>query len=210
MKNIIKGFGLALALVTSSVHAIPTLLFDGDINYTADGWLTVTSELTGAIDVAPTIPTLLGSSLNFSVFLNSVDATNTRVTVGYFGTGAGTDLSVIDGGVTSNTLLTGNFNTLSVTGSNGRSSGLVEGTLNADGGALQSLFGIGNLIALQFNLNTVFSADMFDSSFYGAIDGRLEGEAVNVPEPSIPALLALGILFIGFVNRTGLNRRSDV
>jgi len=208
MKNIMKGFSFTLLLIASSAHAIPTLLFDGDISYSADLLkLTVTSELTGTVDIAPA-PTLLGSSLRFSVFLDNVDM-GSRVTVGNFGTGALTDLTVTDGGGTN--LLTGNFNTLSMMGRNGRSSGLVEGAFNANGGDLQDIFGIGDLIALQFFMDTSFSNYMFENDFTGRIDGRLEGKTVNVTEPTMPALLALGILFLGFVNRTGLNRpQSDV
>lgn len=208
MKNIIKGFGLALALVASSAHAIPTLFFDGDIAYDVNsGLLSVVSVLTATQDVAPA-PELLGSSLDFTALFSSVDDSNAAFTAGYFATTAGTDLTVIDGDT--NSLLTGNFSSLVLKGGNGLNSGLVKGTLDSTGGSLQNEFGIGNLIALQFNLTTSFSATMFDSDFTGAIDGRIEGETVNVPEPSMPALLALGMLFIGFVNRAGIKRKFNV
>lgn len=205
MKNIIKGFGLALAMVASSAQAIPTLFFDGDISYSVNsGLLTVSSELTKTIDIAPA-PTLLGSSLNFSaLFIGSVSPS---YTVGNFGTTLATDLTVIDGD--SNTLLTGNFSELSMTGFNGFDFGKVTAILNADGGTLQNEFGIGNMIALEFNLSTPFGSEMFDADFRGRIDGRIEGKAVSVPEPAISALLALGILFIGFANKTGVNRKFN-
>lgn len=212
MKNIIKGFGLALAMFASSAQAIPTLFFDGSINYNAGtGLLSVTSVLTNTTGITPA-PTLLGSSLDFSASYDRTDTSNTYYTVGIFGTTAGTDLTVIDGAL--NTLLTGNFSELTMKGGNGFSSGLVSGILNASGGSLQNEFGIGNLIALEFNLSTVsgtptvFGAEMFNSDFTGAIDGRIEGAAVNVPEPTMSALLALGLLFIGFVNKTGVNRNK--
>ncbi len=207
MKNIIKGFGLALAMFASSAQAIPTLFFDGSISYNVGtGLLSVTSVLTNTAGIAPA-PTLLGSSLDFSASYNSVDTSNTFYTVGTFGTAAGTDFTVIDGAL--NTLLTGNFSELTMKGGNGFSSGLVSGMLNASGGSLQNEFGIGNLIALEFNLSTVFGSAMFATDFKGAIDGRVEGAAINVPEPTMPALLALGLLFIGFVNKTGVNRKFN-
>jgi len=206
MKNIIKGFGLALAMVASSAQAIPTLFFDGDINYNVNGGLlTVSSVLTGTSDIAPA-PTLLGSSLNFSA--SFIGSTTTFYTIGNFGTTLGTDLMVMDGD--SNTLLTGNFNSLVMKGFNGLDSGLVSATLNADGGSLQNKFGIGNLVALQFNMTTTFSSEMFDSDFRGNIDGRIEGKTVDVPEPAVLTLLALGVLFMGFVNKTGRNRKFNV
>ncbi len=206
MKNIIKGFGLALAMVASSAHAIPTLFFDGDISFDAtSGLLSVNSVLTATADIAPA-PTLMGSSLDFSALFTGVDASSPFFTVGLFGTTAGTDLTVMDGAL--NTLLTGNFSSLSMKGGNGFSSGLVSGLFSSNGGGLQTEFGLGNLIALEFNLTTNFSATMFDSNFTGGIDGRIEGkEAVDVPEPAMPALLALGMLLVGFVNRAGIKRQ---
>jgi len=208
MKNLIRGIGLALAMIASSAQAIPTLFFDGDINYdVTSGLLSVDSVLTATADIG-SAPALLGSSLDFSVLFDSVDASSSLYTVGLFGTSAGTDLMVVDGAA--NPLLTGNFDNLKMLGGNSFSSGLVLGLLNANGGDLQTEFGLGNLIALEFNLTTTFSATMFDSSFSGGIDGRIEGEAVSVPEPTMPALLALGVLFIGFANRAGIRRQFDV
>ena len=204
MKNLIKGLGFALAMITSSAHAIPTLFFDGDINYdVGTGVLSVQSVLTATTDITPT-PDLLNSSLDFTAIYDYADISSGFFTVGIFGTTAGTDLIVMDGATT---LLTGNFSSLEMKGANGFSTGLVTGTLNATGGDLQNEFGIGNLIALEFNLNTNFSADMFTGSFSGGIDGRIEGSAANVPEPAMPALLALGVLLIGFVNKAAIRRQ---
>ncbi len=208
MKNLIKGLGLALAMVASSAHAVPTLLFDGYIDYDAgSGLLSVNSVLTATADVSPA-PVLLGSSLNFSVLYNGVDTASSLYTVGLFGTSTGTDLTVLDG--SSNILLTGNFDSFKMLGGNGLSSGLIIGALSANGGDLQTAFGLGNLLALEFNLTTTFSATMFDSNFSGGIDGRIKGETVNVPEPAMSALLALGVLFIGFANRAGIRRQFDL
>ena len=64
---------------------------------------------------------------------------------------------------------------------------IVEGALIATDGDLQDAFGIGNLIALEFNRDVGFSVEMFNSDFSGEIDGRIEGESIAVPEPVIPA-----------------------
>jgi hypothetical protein len=146
----------------------------------------------------------MGSSLNFSALLSSVDASNVYYTIGNFGTTALNDLMVLDGDA--NNLLTGDFSYLEMKGGNGFSSGLVSGLLNANGGSLASEFGLGNLIALEFNLSTAFSSAMFEQDFSGRIDGRIEGETA-VPEPSMPALLAIGILLIGFTKRAGILNR---
>jgi len=199
MKNLIKGIGLALALITTSAHAIPTLFFDGDITYSAStGELSVTSVLTATEDVSPA-PELVGSELTFSAVLDTIIA-ETSVTTGIFDGVIGDDIQVTDGDL--NSLLVGEFLDLEMMGRNGRDAGIVSGTVNATGGSLAEMFGAGNLIALQFNLSTVFSADMFDTDFIGSIDGRVEGEAV--PEPNVLALFGFGLVLMGLIR----SRRS--
>lgn len=192
MKNIIKGFGLALVLITTSAHAIPTLFFDGEIAYSAStGELSVTSVLTATEDISPA-PELIGSNLEFSAILDSTILYGTTRTRGLF---IGDDIEVTDGD--NNSLLVGDISFLEMFGRNGNDFGIVSGTVNATSGSLAEMFGAGNLIALDFNLSTVFSVEMFDTDFVGGIDGRIEGEA-TVPEPNILALLGLGLALIGF------------
>jgi len=196
--------GAALTMLASSAQAIPTLFFDGDINYSG-GILSVRSVLTATEDITP-IPNLIGSSLDFTVLFASVDTTSAVFTKGNFGTTAGTDLTVIDGNATG--LLAGNFNELQMVGGNGLDSGLITGTFSASSGTLHSGFDVGNLFAFGFNLSTVFSADMFRNDFTGAIDGRIEGQAITVTEPTPLALLALGLLLVGFIKQSRIHRPS--
>jgi hypothetical protein len=196
MKNIFKGFGLALALFASSAYAVPTLLFDGEISYRG-GLLNIDSVLTGTQDIA-SAPELAGSNFDFIAMLTSVDTSSSFLTIGNFGTTAGTDLTVTDGNNIE--LLTGNFASLQMKGGNGSDRGLITGVINATGGLLEDNFGIGNLLAFELNLSTTFSAEMFDSLFTSDIDGRLVGEdTVDAPEPTPLALLALALMIVGFV-----------
>lgn len=210
MKNLIKIIGLSLiAAYSAMASAVPTLYFDGSISYSG-GTVSVDAALTSTDGIAP-IPNTVGSSLDFSAILSSVDTTSfAGITIGYFDTNPGfDDITVLDGD--SNLLLTGNFSDLAVFGANGNSAGNVFGYLTATGGSLASSFGIGNLVALQLNLNTTYSATMFDSSsvWAGNIDGNIQGEPVNVPEPGIFSVLILGMLLIGFSRVIGNNRSNN-
>ncbi len=199
MKNIIKGFGVALALVASSAYAIPTLFFDGDISFRG-GLLNVDSVLTATQDIS-SAPELIGSSFDFTALLTSIDTSSSFLTIGNFGTTGGTDLTVTDGNNIE--LLTGNFESLQMRGGNGFNIGLVTGVINSTGGTLEEQFGIGNLIAFEFNLSTTFSAEMFNSLFTGDIGGRVIGEEnIAVPEPTPLALLALGLMLVGFIKHS--------
>lgn len=194
MKNVMKGLIFSLTMVVSSAQAIPTLFFDGDITFNVStGELLVTSTLTDTADINPT-PELLNSRLTFSA--SFVTSTSSTFTVGLFNGVDGNDFSVIGGDSTS--LLIGEFSSLEMLGRNGSDSGRVTGVVNAKDGSLADMFGAGNLFALELNLSTVFSADMFNTDFNGKIDGRIEG--VAVPEPGILAMLGLGLALMGFIN----------
>jgi hypothetical protein len=200
MNNFIKGFGLiVIALITSSANAIPTLDFSGIIDYDARSQqLSVTSTLIDTHDIFPA-PALDGT-LNFDAALVSTYS-GFGINIGSFGTIAGQDdITVKDGDA--NILLTGNFSSLTMSGTDNADRGSITGELISTGGSLASEFGTGNLLALQFNLGgTLFNPQMFDSNFSGEINGDIEGRVVEVPEPNMVALLSMGILLIVFASR---------
>jgi hypothetical protein len=200
MRKIQAFIGAILIGVSLQVFAIPTLFFDGTISYdSSSNEIFVDSELAATDGIAPS-PNLINSSLIFSAVLDSVSSIilpspHPGVTVGLFSGIAGDDLTVIDGD--SNTLLTGEFLDLELRGVNTLDFGSISGTFNATSGSLASDFSTGNLFALQLNLTTDFSTDMFRSNFSGDIEGRLEG--TPVPEPGILSLLSFGLLMLGLV-----------
>ena len=208
MKVFVKGIALVLAIATTSAQALPTLFFDGDINYYAgtDNELSVEGVLIDTWDLAPS-PITAGSSINFdALFVNaetiagdgglfSVDSTKGHFTGGLFLN----DLEIYDG--SSNLLLAASFDSLTLKGANGSNKGSIVGILSATDGLLMDMFDNSNLFALQLNLTTTFSADMFSSDFSGNVDGSIEGQFANVPEPSVLAILSFGLLITVFAKK---------
>lgn len=208
MKNITALIGLALILTASAAQAIPTLYFDGTINYVAGtnpgtGDLSVDAVLTETTDIAP-VPATIDSTMVFSAFLDSIESLSggcffcADSTKGNFIGSADAltdDLKIVDGD--GFTLLTAKFDSLSLEGADDGTRGVIIGLLNATGGSLMSTFAGSDLFALTLNLDTFFSDTMYNSDFTGRVDGNIS----SVPEPTTLALLGLGILIAGFARK---------
>ena len=199
MKNYTIAIGFILALATTSAQAVPTLYFNGTIGYDAASTrLSVISDLTGTADIFPAPP--LQGTLSFDVDLISTFF-GSGFNIGSFTTISGQDdITVLD--ANSTVLLTGNFSTLTMSGSDNSDSGTIFGDLTSTGGLLAAEYGLGNILALQFNLNTTFNSTMFNHDFAGLIDGNIQGQnVVKAPEPPLLALLSMGALLIAFAGK---------
>ncbi len=198
MKKLIKAIGFSLTLLANTAFAIPTLYFDGDLDYSVAntvGELTITATLIDSSGVA--MPDLGSSSLSFNaIFDSEVDLDS--FTAGLFNGVSSDDLIISD---STGTLLTGDFSQLYMIGGDSDNYGSLRGVLTATGGSLSNFFSSSDLIALEFNLGAVFGSDMFNNSFTGRVNGTLTGSGQSVPEPSILALLGIGLLMVGVARK---------
>lgn len=199
-KNCIKSLlAVGLLVVTSTSFAIPTLKFGGNIQYTTNilspADLNITGVLIPGYEGLSITPDLATSSVILSAdFLSaSSDGVNTT---GLFGSTPVNDLLISDSfGI--NTLLTGDVDSLVLTGREGTNLGILAGTLTITGGLLAGDFGgLGSLFAINFNLDTLFAPTMFDSDFFGITNGSITRATVAEPMPLV--LLSLGLIALTF------------
>ena len=190
-------FAVGLLAVSSVSLAIPTLKFGGSILYTTDILSPADLNISGVLIPGATglsyEPDLATSSVILSADFVSASSDGTNTT-GLFGTTPANDLLISDNfGL--NTLLTGDVDSLLLTGREGTNLGILAGTLTITGGLLAGDFGgVGSLFAINFNLDTLFAPTMFDSDFFGITNGSIT--KVEVPEPMPRALLSLGLIGI--------------
>lgn len=194
-KTIKSLVAIGLLLASGSCFAIPTLIYGGSIYYDAVGLAPADLNVSGVLipgytDLSIT-PDLATSSVILSAeFLSA--SSDGNFTTGLFGTTPANDLLISDT-LGTNTLLTGNFSTLLLTGREGTNLGILAGEIDITGGLLAGDFGgVGSLFAINFNLDTVFNPGMFNSDFIGITNGSIA--SVDVPEPSLLALLSIGLL----------------
>jgi len=199
--NTMKSLLTVVLLLTSSASfAIPTLKFGGSILYSTEVLSPADLNISGVLipgyqDLSIT-PDLATSSVILSADFISASSAG-GYTTGLFGTTPANDLLISDNfGL--NTLLTGNIDSLLLTGREGTNLGILAGTLEITGGLLAGDFGgAGSLFAINFNLDTVFAPGMFDSDFYGITNGSItRDDTVTVPEPMPLVLLSIGLIGI--------------
>ena len=186
---------VGLLVASSASFAIPTLKFGGNISYTTGIMSPADLNISGVLipgytDLSIT-PDLASSSVILSAdFLSASSADGN--TTGLFGTTPANDLLISDNyGL--NTLLTGDVNSLMLTGREDTNLGILVGTIEITGGLLADDFGgLGSLFSINFNLDTLFAPDMFDSNFFGITNGSIT--SAEIPEPMPLALLSIGLI----------------
>ena len=181
--------GILLLASVSVVHAIPTLSFGGDLNYTAaTRSLALNGRLIGSESIVP-LPDLTTSTISLISTLTSSMSVS-GVTIGQFGAGT-ISISDVSGG-----LLTGSFSALQLAGLDGGDQGSLALQFTPTGGSLLSYFSDpSDLLALTLNLSTGFGSNLFDSDFRAASNGNII--SATVPEPNAMSLLAVGLCLLG-------------
>ena len=187
---------VGLLVASSASFAIPTLKFGGNISYTTNILSPADLNITGVLIPGYTdlsvAPDLSSSSVILSADFISASSADGNTT-GLFGTTPANDLLISDNfGL--NTLLTGDVDSLMLTGREGTNLGTLVGTIEITGGLLAGDFGgLGSLFAIKFNLDTLFAPGMFDSDFFGITNGSI---TQTVPEPMPLVLLSIGLIGI--------------
>lgn len=187
---------VGLLVASSASFAIPTLKFGGNISYTTNitspADLNISGVLIPGFQDLSIAPDLATSSVILSADFVSASSADGNTT-GLFGTTPVNDLLISDNfGL--NTLLTGDVNSLMLTGREGTNLGILVGTIEITGGLLAGDFGgMGSLFAINFNLDTMFAPNMFDSDFFGITNGSI---TQTVPEPMPLVLLSIGLIGI--------------
>lgn len=197
---------LAVLLGTSqAVQAVPTYYFDGQLVFDAGtGALDITAVITDSADLSVT-PVYTGSSVEFHATFSSASDSG-GVTTGDFTGAGGTDFSFVGGDAT--VLLDGSIISLSILGADGNDFGVLTGEVTPTGGSTLSDFSDpSSVFSLVLNLDTVFSATMFESSFTGHVDGRLEAVPTTPSELPVPA--AIWLFGSGLLGLVGVARRRD-
>ena len=107
------------------------------------------------------------------------------------------------GGAAATPVLTGTLSNLQVSGFDGGTSGVLTGYLHPTGGLAYSYFSDpSDVIALDFNLSTDFSAAMYSASFNGQINGQVESAPDPVPIPAAMPLFLSGLALVGAAARS--------
>lgn len=191
-----------LFFVSTSCFSMPTLTFGGSIFYTTDASSPADLKVSGVLLPGYTdisiIPDLATSSVKLLADLVSASSDG-AYTEGLFGTTPMNDLLISDASHTIN-LLTGEVDTLFLTGREGTNLGILAGKVDITGGLLAGDFGgVGSIFSINFNLNTLFNPNMFDGDFFGISNGSIT--KVELVEPMPLALLVTGLLGIAMTRR---------
>ncbi|MDH5570445.1 MAG: PEP-CTERM sorting domain-containing protein [Gammaproteobacteria bacterium] len=204
MKKILT-FMVFVFVYSSNTLAYPVLTFNGGMNYSADtGYLTISGALDAALDVTP-FPDLATTTFELTTQFTGISAfSNSSMTVADF-TGIG-DTSLIISDAVSGILLQGDLSYIEMRGTNGSNRGfLFADFVPATGLLLDQFSPLSGLVAFQLNLTNAFSTSMFETSFSGNVNGDVSNpDYVSVPEPSIFALLAIGLVAT-FITRKKIN-----
>jgi len=215
----------ALCLAAAGVAqagVVPDYYFNGPISFDAsNGILSVATGVGGAelfqsSGLPANYSVNAGNELGSEVVLSMNLVPNSIVDNGYSTTAsfstASNYLAALylgngSGGTSGSPVLTGTLSDLQVSGIDGNNAGVLTGYLHPTGGLAYSYFSDpSDVIALDFDLSTNFSATMYAAAFSGQINGQVESVAA-VPLPSTWPLLVSGLGLCGLAaRRHGIGR----
>ncbi|MCG8668507.1 MAG: hypothetical protein MI867_03770 [Pseudomonadales bacterium] len=189
---------LVLVCCSAWASAAPTLNFDGSFSFVSStGKLTIDAVITGSEDLSTPITTS-GSTFSLVSLFEGVGVNGPMIESQFGGSGASNDFAFTNGGDLM-TLLSGDVGALTMAGFAGSNFGFLSGNLEATAGELLSDFYTeASLFALELNLTSDFSIEMFTTDFSGRVDGNLRGVPGEVPIPEPGVLVLFVLAFLGF------------
>ena len=211
IKKLRAYLAAGLLAISGTASALPQLNFAGLLSFDPLTGLVIDANLTGTfgfdqppVFTTPPEDTVVSLAASLTGFTSTPDKT-----FGFFGnaTFAEPDLSITD--ARGQVLITGDINSLLMSGNNDFNLGKLEGYFTPLDGLLFDQFGSpSSVFAFVLDLEIDFNDEMFKSGFEGNADGYVVGTEVSFPPAAIPEPNLLILLGTGFLLLFRPRRRS--
>ena len=219
MRILVPVLLMSFLAMPASAGVVAEYYFNGSASFNAgtdllsigsDASVFQSAGLPAALSVVSTGPgaNVVGSEVNLSMLLNTATVLDTgQFTIANFNANPAQPVVSLylgdgSGGTSATPVLTGTLSSVQLVGQDGNNAGVLTAYLHPTGGSAISYFSDpSNVIALNFDLTTTFSASMYQGNFSGQINGQVQS---TTPVP-LPASLWLfgsaAVALLGYAPR---------